>query len=291
MKPSTENISKAKIKRQEKLVQTAWQQANMPKGSMQLENAIMYLQNSLVTIQNEISNEQRYTLLYKFIAKAHIHHMQTWYNEAVAKSNDGSDLVSGDSEQSSQLKNASNRDNNEESKTAGKQALATGGSSSTSKTYGDDGYKYPQLEFPASHDDLAAYNASVKSRIETKYETLTKNIHFYLTYLFLETGDYRSAIRHGETVLRLYGGNDSRLTKKTHFTVMQYLSEAYCMLGQHQKAIQTLDEAEQVMEAGRARTDEETKLTVEMLTDKLVHGDKLSTKTIVQMNKAAIMLC
>ena len=34
MKPSTENISKAKIKRQEKLVQTAWQQANMPKGSM-----------------------------------------------------------------------------------------------------------------------------------------------------------------------------------------------------------------------------------------------------------------
>jgi len=43
MKPSTENISKAKIKRQEKLVQTAWQQANMPKGSMQLENAIMYL--------------------------------------------------------------------------------------------------------------------------------------------------------------------------------------------------------------------------------------------------------
>ena len=47
----------------------------MPKGSMQLENAIMYLQNSLVTIQNEINNEQRYTLLYKFIAKAHIHHM------------------------------------------------------------------------------------------------------------------------------------------------------------------------------------------------------------------------
>lgn len=43
MKQSTENISKAKIKRQEKLVQTAWQQANMPKGSMQLENAIMYL--------------------------------------------------------------------------------------------------------------------------------------------------------------------------------------------------------------------------------------------------------
>ena len=81
---SSENISKAKIKRQEKLVQTAWQQANIPKVSMQLENAIMYLQNVLVTIQNEIKNDQKYTLLYKFIAKAHIHNMQTWYNEAVA---------------------------------------------------------------------------------------------------------------------------------------------------------------------------------------------------------------
>jgi len=97
MKPPTENISKAKIKRQEKLVQTAWQQANMPKNSMQLDNAIMYLQNVLVTIQNEISNEQRYTLLYKFIAKAHIHHMQLWYNEAVAsKTHENSEQLIGD---------------------------------------------------------------------------------------------------------------------------------------------------------------------------------------------------
>jgi len=28
-----------------------------------------------------------------------------------------------------------------------------------------------------------------------------------------------------------------------------------------------------------------------MLTDKLIHSDKLTTKTIVQMNKAAVMLC
>ena len=63
----------------------------MPRGSMQLDNAIMYLQNVLVTIQSEISNEQRYTLLYKFVAKSHIHSMQQWYNEAIAKSNEGSD--------------------------------------------------------------------------------------------------------------------------------------------------------------------------------------------------------
>ena len=45
------------------------------------------------------------------------------------------------------------------------------------------------------------------------------------------------------------------------------------------------------MEQGRPRAEEETKLNVEMLTDKLIHSDKLTTKTIVQMNKAAVMLC
>ena len=45
------------------------------------------------------------------------------------------------------------------------------------------------------------------------------------------------------------------------------------------------------MEQGRPRSEEETKLNVEMLTDKLIHSEKLSTKTIVQMNKAAVMLC
>ena len=63
------------------------------------------------------------------------------------------------------------------------------------------------------------------------------------------------------------------------------------MLGQGQKALETLEEAQCCMEQGRPRAEEETKLNVEMLTDKLIHGDKLSTKTIVQMNKAAVMLC
>lgn len=105
---TTENISKAKIKRQEKLVQTAWQQANLPKGSMQLDNAIMYLQNTLVTIQNEIGNEQRYTLLYKFVAKAHINSMQMSYNEAVAKS--------GDDDSTAASKSTTHAANQEESK-------------------------------------------------------------------------------------------------------------------------------------------------------------------------------
>lgn len=190
---TTENISKAKIKRQEKLVQTAWQQANLPKGSMQLDNAIMYLQNTLVTIQNEIGNEQKYTLLYKFVAKAHINSMQMSYNEAVAKS--------GDDEATSTAKSSANAANQEEHK----------------HQFGTEGYKYPSMEFPSTHEDLNSYNNAVKARIEKKYETLIKNVHFYLCYLFLETGDYRNAIKHGQTMLSTFEG---RLLKKTQFTVM-----------------------------------------------------------------------
>ena len=62
---------------------------------------------------------------------------------------------------------------------------------------------------------------------------------------------------------------------------MQYLAEANCMLGKYNHALATLDEAQQLMEEGRSRTEEDTKLTVEMLTTKLIHGGKLSTKTIV----------
>lgn len=163
---------------------------------MQLENAIMYLQNVLVTIQNEISNEQRYTLLYKFVAKAHIHHMQMWYNDAVAKGSESSDqLIGGES---------SNTSATEESKGASKANQTQSSSSSSGKVFGEDGYKYPQLEFPATHEELAAYNRSVKTNIEKKYETLTKNVHFYLTYLFLEIGDFRNAVKHGQLVLKTY---------------------------------------------------------------------------------------
>lgn len=168
----------------------------------------------LVTIQNEIGNEQRYTLLYKFIAKAHIHHMQNWYNEAVAKSNDSGDQLIGGEESKAAATSTSNA-NTEESKKA-------------TKTYGEDGYKYPTLEFPATQEALNEFNASVVHRIESKYETLIKNVHFYLAYLCLETSDYQGAIRHSEIVLKKFEG---KITKKTRFTVMQYLAEAHCMLG------------------------------------------------------------
>ena len=144
------------------------------------------------------------------------------------------------------------------------------------------------MEFPATQEDLGAYNKEVRAKIEKKYESLVKNTHFYLCYLFLETGDFRNAVKHGELVLRNY---DGRLQKKTQFTVMQYLAESYRMLEEHDKALQILDQALAVMDEGRPRSEDELKLNVEMLADKLVHAEKLSTRTIVQMNKAAIMLC
>lgn len=107
--------------------------------------------------------------------------MQTWYNEAVAKSNDGSDqLIGGATEEakSSATSATSSAQQNEEAK------------KQSQKAYGEDGYRYPSLDFPASQESLTAYHASVVDRIEAKYETLIKNVHFYLAYLCLETADY-----------------------------------------------------------------------------------------------------
>jgi hypothetical protein len=44
----------------------------MPKDSLQLFNAVMYFENVLVAIANEVQNERNYTLLYKFVARAHV---------------------------------------------------------------------------------------------------------------------------------------------------------------------------------------------------------------------------
>ena len=157
--------------------------------------------------------------------------MQSWYNEAVARKD-------GEAPDSAVDSNTA-----EESKTDrknGDKNAANATTASSDKKFGEDGYRYPQLDFPCTREDLGSYNISVKKRIEAKYETLTKNVHFYLTYLFLEIGDYRNAVKHGETVLKNYAG---RLLKKTQFTVMQYLGEAYCMLGKHQEALEMLDES------------------------------------------------
>jgi hypothetical protein len=42
-----------------------------------------------------------------------------------------------------------------------------------------------------------------------------------------------------------------------------------------------LEDAQTFMNDGRSRAEEDIKLSVEMLTNKLIHGDKLATKTII----------
>lgn len=60
--------------------------------------------------------------------------------------------------------------------------------------YGDDSYTYPLIEVP---QNLSLFNSHHKSQIEKKYQTLVKNIYFYLTYLCLELNDYSGTIRYG----------------------------------------------------------------------------------------------
>ena len=100
----------------------------------------------------------------------------------------------------------------EESKTSSSKNNASNVANGSGKNFGEDGYRYPSLEFHTSQDDLVHYNQSVRERVEVKYETLTKNVHFYLTYLFLEVGDFTNALKHGQIVLKSYEG---RIAKKT----------------------------------------------------------------------------
>ena len=125
--------------------------------------------------------------------------MQLSYNEAHAKIESDQYLIENYQAANEETSKAGNDKKNKEA-----------------PVYGDDNYKYQLPDFPSTHDDLSAYNKGVEQRIKKKYETLIKNVHFYLCYLFLEVNDYRNSIKHGE-ILRTYSG---RLSTKTTFTVL-----------------------------------------------------------------------
>ena len=114
--------------------------------------------------------------------------MQLSYNDAHAKI------------ESDQYLTESYHPANEETTQKGAGEKQAKGSSAVPE-YGDDNFKYDLPEFPSTHDDLSSYNKSVEQRIKKKYETLIKNVHFYLCYLFLEVNDFRNAIKHGEIVI------------------------------------------------------------------------------------------
>jgi len=72
---------------------------------------------------------------------------------------------------------------------------------------------------------------------EKKYNTLVRNIYFYLCFVSLELSDYAGCIRNGNELLKKFAG---KLTAKTEFTIKQYLAEAYCMLGMSKEALKLL---------------------------------------------------
>jgi len=166
-----------------------------------------------------------------------------------------------------------------------------------SAEYDEGKYVYPLPEFPTTHTSLTDFNKDVKSRIEKKYETLIKNVHFYLCFAFLEIGDYINCIKHGSTLLDTFGG---RLSDNTEFTTVQYLAEAHCMLGEPAKALGYLDKGSDVAkkECGdegnsdiSAKDLEKHGHKVEQMANRSILSDKLDKMTISLMNKTAVHLC
>ena len=45
-------------------------------------------------------------------------------------------------------------------------------------------------DFPLSTTELDKYNASVAAKVNKKYFGLTKNVYFYLCYVYLELMDF-----------------------------------------------------------------------------------------------------
>ena len=198
--------------------------------------------------------------------------MQHSYNDAHAKIE--SDLITETLPSSEESKGQSNQ---KESK-------------QLQSEYGDDNFKYDLPEFPATHDDLQTYNKGVKTRIEKKYGTLIKNVHFYLSYLFLEVQDYRNCLKHADILIDQF---KDRLTTKTLFTVYQYMGEANCMLGNHDEAMSNIEDSEQLDELKPKDPSDPSsgKLRVQTIADNIIQGDKLSQHTTAIMNKVAILLC
>ena len=83
------------------------------------------------------------------------------------------------------------------------------------------------MEFPQSQVELNALKHSIAEKIDIKYETLKKNINLHLCYVYLMNYDYNNVIKTGNGILRNLNPNS-----RTKFQVMQYLGEAYCMVGQ-----------------------------------------------------------
>ncbi len=136
------------------------------------------------------------------------------------------------------------------------------------------------LEFPQNQAELNNLKQGITEKIDAKYEILKKNVSLHICYIYLLTYDYTNVIKTGNGILRNLNPN-----AQTKFQVLQYLGEAYCMLGQTQQAIECL-KAE-----GAAGVDQETKFKVDNLSNGLREGSLVSSKVINLINISAVHMC
>lgn len=94
------------------------------------------------------------------------------------------------------------------------------------------------------------------------------------------TYDYNSVIKTGNGILRNLNPNS-----QTKFQVLQYLSEAYCMLGQTALALDCLKSE------GAVGVDNETKFKVDNLANGLREGSLVNSKVINLINISAVHMC
>jgi hypothetical protein len=57
-------------------------------------------------------------------------------------------------------------------------------------------------ELPESQEALDKFIEGIRSGIEKQYETLIKNAHQYLCYMYLMTYNYVKCIEHGKKLLK-----------------------------------------------------------------------------------------
>lgn len=137
--------------------------------------------------------------------------------------------------------------------------------------YGDDGFTYPHPEEP----DAREFNKAIRAKIEAKYQTLSKNLLYYLSYVSLELTDYAGCIKHGQDLLQ----RNLALTVKTETSLKQYLAEAYSMVGNFDSALRMLTDVK------------DCQLSVNSVAKQISLPEQMSSKTVQVMNKAAIKLC
>ena len=136
------------------------------------------------------------------------------------------------------------------------------------------------MDFPQSQAELNQVKQGITEKIDMKYETLKKNINLHLCYIYLLTYDYSNVIKTGNSILRNLNPNP-----KTRFQIMQYLSEAYCMLGQTTQALECLKSE------GASNPEGDAKFKVDNLANGLREGNLVSGRIVNLINISAVQMC